>query len=133
FDGDRWQDLKSHQPFFAQVNFKETHRKFVSPKRADPAKVEFPPYYPDHPVTRADGAAYLDAATELDGKVGKILKQLEADGLANNTVVVFFADNGQAHVRGKQFCYESGLIVPLFVRWPKGFPLPKQFKPGSVD
>jgi N-sulfoglucosamine sulfohydrolase len=133
FDSDRWDDLKAHQPFFAQVNFKETHRRFVSPKRADPAKVDIPPYYPDHPVTRADWAQYLDAATELDGKIGKILKQLEADGLADSTVVVFFGDNGQAHVRGKQFCYESGLRVPLLVRWPNGRPVPKQFTPGTPD
>ena len=46
--------------------------------------------------------AYLDSVTELDRKVGLVLKQLEADGLADNTVVVFFGDNGQCHVRGKQ-------------------------------
>ncbi len=133
FDSDRWEDLKAHQPFFAQVNFKETHRRFVSPKRVDPAKVEIPPYYPDHPVTRADWAQYLDAAMELDDKVGKILKQLAADGLADNTVLVFFADHGQAHVRGKQFCYDSGLGIPLIIRWPQSVPMPKQFQPGSVD
>jgi N-sulfoglucosamine sulfohydrolase len=36
-------------------------------------------------------------------------------------------------VRGKQFCYEEGLLVPLLVRWPKNFPRPASFKPGSVD
>src|SRR4051812_32385016 len=51
FDTDRWSDLKSRQPFLAQVNFHETHRKFISPARADPAKVKIAPYYPDHPVT----------------------------------------------------------------------------------
>jgi arylsulfatase A-like enzyme len=133
FDSDRWADLAKHQPFFAQLNFQETHRRFNAPKRADPAKVEVPPYEPDHPVTRADRAAYLDSATELDRKVGLVLKQLEADGLADSTVVVFFGDNGQSHVRGKQFCYEEGLNVPLIVRWPKKFPAPKHFKPGTLD
>jgi N-sulfoglucosamine sulfohydrolase len=133
FDSDRWADLRSHQPFFAQINFQETHRAFHAPKRADPAKVELPPYYPDHPMTRADWAAYLDAATELDRKVGLVLKRLEADGLADTTIVVFFGDNGQAHVRGKQFCYESGLLVPLIVRWPKAIPMPKDFQPGSEN
>jgi N-sulfoglucosamine sulfohydrolase len=141
FDGSAWSELKPHQPFFAQINFTETHRvnrnrlggPWNSPKRADPAKVEIPPYYPDHPVTREDWAGYLDAVTELDRKVGKILEQLEADGLAENTIVVFFGDNGQAHVRGKQFCYESGLRVPLIIRWPKNFPAPKHFQPGTVD
>lgn len=133
FDSDNWSALKSHRPFYAQVNFQETHRAYHAPKRADPAKVVFPPYYPDHPVTRADWVAYLDAATELDRKVGVILKQLEADGLADNTVVIFMGDHGQSHVRGKQWCYESGLHIPLLIRWPKGLPAPARFKPGSVD
>jgi N-sulfoglucosamine sulfohydrolase len=133
FDSIRWEDLKSHQPFFAQLNFQETHRKFHAPKRADPAKVEIPPYYPDHPVTRADWAEYLDSVTELDRKVGLVLAQLEADGLVASTVVVFFGDNGQSHVRGKQFCYEEGLHVPLIISWPKAFPPPKGFLPGAAD
>ncbi len=133
FDSDRWADLKSQQPFFAQINFQETHRAFHAPKRADPERVEIPPWTPDHPVAREDWAKYLDAASDLDRKVGLVLKQLEADGLADNTVVVFFGDNGQAHVRGKQFCYDSGLHVPLIIRWPKNFPAPKQFRPGTVN
>jgi arylsulfatase A-like enzyme len=133
FDGEKWDDLKTHQPFFAQWNFHETHRNYNGEKRADPAKVVLPPYYPDHPVTRADWAAYLDAASELDRKIGLLLKLLEEDGLADNTLVVFFGDNGQSHVRGKQFCYEEGLNVPLLIRWPKNFPLPAGYKAGTVS
>jgi arylsulfatase A-like enzyme len=133
FDSDDWADLKSHQPFYAQINFQETHRKFHAPANADPDKVVIPPYYPDHPVTRQDWAQYLDAASELDRKIGLILDQLAADGLAENTVVVFFGDHGQAHVRGKQFCYEEGLHIPLIIRWPAAFPAPAHFKPGTVD
>jgi len=84
-------------------------------------------------VTRADWAKYLDAATELDRKIGVLFKQLERDGLADNTIIVFFGDNGQAHVRGKQFVYESGLHVPLIIRWAKNFPAPKHYQPGKVD
>jgi arylsulfatase A-like enzyme len=133
FDSDRWDDLKARQPFFAQVNFQETHRPFHAPRRADPAKVVIPPYYPDHPVTREDWARYLDAASELDRKVGAILGQLESDGLAGNTLVVFMSDHGQAHVRGKQFCYEEGLHIPLIIRWPGAVPAPASFRPGAVD
>ncbi len=133
FDSSKWADLKAHQPFYAQVNFHETHRVNNAPKRADPAKVEIPPYYPDDPVTRKDWAEYLDAATELDRKIGTIIEALKNDGLADNTVLVFFGDNGQSHVRGKQFCYEEGLLVPLIVYWPSGLPVPAHFIPGSVD
>lgn len=133
FDSSRWSDLKANQPFFAQINFQETHRPFNAPRRADPTKVQLPPWTPDQPVAREDWAGYLDAASELDRKAGRVLRQLETDGLAANTVVVFFADNGQAHFRGKQFCYDSGLHVPLIIRWPENFPPPKYFRPGSVD
>jgi len=133
FDSDKWSDLKAHQPFYAQINFSETHRKFRGPKRADPARVEIPPYYPDHPITRADWAAYLDDVSELDRKIGLVLQQLEKDGLADNTVVVFFGDNGEAHVRGKQFCYDSSLHTPLIIRWPKQFPPPNHFRAGTRD
>ena len=133
FDSDQWDALKTHQPFYAQINFSETHRKFHAPPKADPDQVVIPPYYPDHPVTRKDWAEYLDSATELDRKIGLVLKQLEADGLADNTVIFFFGDHGQAHVRGKQFLYEEGLNVPLLIRWAKNFPVPQSFKPGTVS
>lgn len=133
FDTSKWSDLSSKQPFYAQINFKETHRTYHGPPHADPAKVELPPYYPDHPVTRKDWAEYLDDATELDRKIGKVLESLDKDGLADNTIVIFFGDNGQSHVRGKQFCYDEGFLVPLIIRWPKNFPAPSNFKPGSVD
>jgi N-sulfoglucosamine sulfohydrolase len=133
FDSSDWADLKSHQPFYAQVNFSESHRRFTAPKQADPAKVVIPSYYPDHPVTRADWAAYLDAVSEADRKIGRVLQQLEAEGLADNTVVIFFGDHGRAMIRSKQWPYDSGLHIPLIIRWPKSYPLPDRFKPGSVD
>ena len=133
FDSDKWSDLKGKQPFLAQVNFSETHRAFKGPKQADPAKVALPPIYPDHPVTRADWAAYLDDASELDRKIGLVLKQLEAEGLADDTIIVFMGDHGAAHVRAKQFVYDDGLRVPFIVRWAKNFPEPKGFKAGTVS
>lgn len=140
FDTDQWGKLKDHQPFYAQVNFGEAHRGRTWPdarknnkKLADPAKVKIPPYYPDHPVTRDDWANYLDSITQLDRKIGLVLKKLEEDGLADNTVVIFFGDHGRCMVRGKQWCYDSGLHVPLIIRWPASIPTPKAFKPGTVD
>lgn len=133
FDTRDWVELKSHQPFYAQVNFNETHRDFHAPPEADPAKIVLPPYYPDHPVIRQDWAAYLDSARDLDRKVGRVLAQLQADGLADHTIVVLMGDNGQVHIRGKQFLYEEGVHVPLIIRWPPAFPAPAGFTPGQVD
>lgn len=140
FDSANWDDLKANQPFFAQINFSETHRggawnkaHKVIEKTADPFKVKTPPYYPDHLIVGEDWAQYLNAVMSLDKKVGYVLKRLEEDGLAENTVVIFFGDHGRAHVRGKQWPYDSGLHVPLIIRWPKHFPAPPQIKPGEVD
>lgn len=140
FDGDRWSELAAHQPFYAQVNFSETHRggawnsaheHIDTP--ADPAQVVFPPYYPDHQITRDDWAQYLNAVMALDKKVGEVLAALERDGLAENTVVVFFGDHGRAMLRGKQWPYDSGLHVPLIVRWPRGLATPEGYRAGTVD
>jgi N-sulfoglucosamine sulfohydrolase len=143
FDGNQWNAVTSGGPFYAEINFSETHRvveslqqngrAYPAPKHANPAKVQLPPYYPDVPEIREDWANYLDDATELDRKIGAILALLERDRLADNTIVVFMADHGQSHVRGKQWCYDSGLRVPLMVRWPKNFPAPAGFKPGTVN
>ncbi len=86
-------------------------------------------------MVREDWAKYLDAASELDRKIGIVLEQLASDGLADNTVVMFFGDNGQAHVRGKQFCYDSGLNVPLIIYWPEKIPVPNTFNlvPSAIS
>ncbi len=133
FDSARWDDLKTHQPFYAQVNFQETHRTFHAPPKADPEKVEVPPYYPNHDITRKDWAQYLDAAMELDRKIGKIVELLKRDGLWENTVICFVGDNGAAHVRAKQFCYEEGLHVPFILRWPSGVTAPAGYTSGQVS
>jgi N-sulfoglucosamine sulfohydrolase len=133
FQGSDWSELKGHQPFYAQINHSQSHRAFTSPTHADPAKVDVPPYYPDHPVIRQDWAKYLDEITEVDGLIGDVLKRLEADGLADNTIVFMFGDHGQAHVRGKQWPYDSGLRIPLIVYVPPAIGSPAGYETGSVS
>jgi N-sulfoglucosamine sulfohydrolase len=140
FDSGLWSDLKDNQPFYAQVNFPETHRgrawnnahKHID-KPANPDHVVVPPYYPDHPLVREDWAQYLNAVMALDKKVGSVLDRLDEDGLAENTVVMFVGDHGRAMVRGKQWPYDSGLHVPMIIRWPQGAGRPDGFAPGTRD
>ena len=129
FDSDQWGDLKSHQPFYAQVNLHETHRVYYRAAKnpTDPAKVKLPPYLADDPIIREDWAAYLDEVAELDGKVGALLELLDREGLRENTAVFFFADHGREDFRGKYFAYEQGFETPLIARWPA------LLKPGSVS
>lgn len=127
YDGHDWRGRKAGQPFFAQVQIFYPHRVFhgeTDTARRD--KIKLPPYLPDHPVTRADWSRYLSDVERLDAAVGKVLDRLEADGLADNTVVFFFGDHGRPHVRCKQWLYDGGIRVPLLVRWPK------HVKPGTV-
>ena len=132
FDGTHWNQRRPGQPFFAQVNFQATHKGPAFPEARrqailiDPAQVELPPYWPDHPVVRDEFANYLDCVNLLDGKIGRVLEQLEKEGLAQNTVVFFFGDNGRCLIRGKQWLYDAGTHVPLAVRWPGGI------QPGTV-
>ena len=133
FDTANYEDLKKHQPFFAQINFSDSHRAFTAPKHADPAKVVLRPYEPDHPITREDMAKYLDEVTNFDKLVGIVVDRLKADGLLDDTIIIIFGDNGECHVRGKQFCYEEGLRIPLVISWPRNFPAPKHYQPGKVD
>lgn len=124
FDSAKWEDLKGHQPFYAQVNFGETHRVYERAKKnpTDPAKVTLPPYLPDHPVARADWAAYHDSIHELDAKVGEVLELLEKEGLSENTLIFFFGDHGRECFRGKYYAYEQGTLTSLLVRWPGRVP-----------
>ena len=118
---------KKGQPFFAQITLGVTHRhpgvgwskiREQSKSPVDPAKVELPPYFPDHPSCRLDWAMYLDSIEKMDKQVGDIIARLEAEDLSKNTIVIFIGDNGRCHLRGKCWLYDSGLHVPLIIRWP---------------
>jgi arylsulfatase A-like enzyme len=54
----------------------------------------------------------------LDAKVGAVLDMLGKSALRDNTVVIFFGDNGRECGRGKCYAYEQGCHVPLIIRWP---------------
>jgi len=125
FDGSDWNQRKAGQPFFAQLSINMTHRgphwkkvRDMLDNPVDPDKVKLPPYYPDHPVAREDWATYLNSIQVMDGYIGKILKRLDDEDLADNTVVIFIGDHGRCHVRGKQWLYDGGIHIPLIVRWP---------------
>ncbi len=134
FDGADWSERPTGAPFYAQINFPETHRKFRRFDEApvNPEDVPLPEFYPDHPVVREDIALYLDTAQHLDVKVGKVIQRLKDEGLYDETIIFFFGDHGQALHRGKQWLYEQGIHIPLIVRIPERF-RPQGFEPGSVD
>ena len=77
-------------------------------QRHDPVSATIPPYYPDTPIARQSWSRYHDLVTVMDGQVGEILAELEADGLAEETVVFFYGDHGRGLPRAKRWAYDSG-------------------------
>jgi uncharacterized sulfatase len=134
-----WRDRAAGQPFFAVFNIMETHESFIQRKPApqvhDPAKVRVPAYLPDLPEVRSDWAAYHDNMTLMDAVAGRLLAELEAAGVADDTIVFYFGDNGPGLPRGKRFVHDSGLHVPLVVHVPERYRrlAPDGYADGAVS
>lgn len=150
FDSDSMADLKARQPFYAQVNSPEAEYDIYDRKSASKPRVEWvgerehpqiataenvtpPPYYPDHPIARQEWARYLNSITGMDQRIGVVLEKLRSEGVLEDTVVIFFADNGRLEFRGIHWCYDSGLHVPMIIRWPKNYPAPPGVQPGTMS
>ncbi|MDB4459102.1 arylsulfatase [bacterium] len=120
---------KADKPFFAYLAFNSPHYPIVPNK-------EF--------QGESKAGFYGDFMIETDAMVGKVLDALDKQGLTENTMVIFTADNGaetHAFERLKEFgqwssgkfrgvkrdIYEGGHRVPFIVRWPD------KIKAGSVS
>lgn len=137
-----WRKRAPGQPFFSVFNFGICHesvlhkteaeldevRKKWGVERHDPAKARIPAYHPDIPEFRDDWARYYDSLTALDAQIAERLRELEEDGLSDNTIVMFWGDNGTGIARGKRWLYDSGTHVPLIVRFPKSL---QHLAPGT--
>jgi len=133
-----WKKRKSSQPFFAVFNIGVSHESQIrvrphAPKH-DPARVRLPAYHPDVPEVRHDWAQYYDKITEMDAIVGSRLQELGDAGLADDTIVFFYGDNGSGMPRSKRWPYNSGLNVPLIIRVPERFRqlAPEDYRPGAA-
>jgi uncharacterized sulfatase len=120
-----WRDRPDGTPFFSVFNFTVSHESKIRSRPHtpihDPAGVSVPPFHPDLPEVRRDWAQYYDKVTEMDRQVGKLLRQLEKDGLADDTIVFYYGDHGTGMPRGKRWLYQTGLHVPLIVHVPEKF------------
>ncbi|MCP4271637.1 MAG: sulfatase [Gammaproteobacteria bacterium] len=124
---DKKKKVKAGKPFFMQIQLKMTHRatddtwqkvRKASKHPVALSDVEVPPYLPDHPDVRLDIATYYDTLEYIDNEIALLQQQLKAQGVLDNTIIIFMGDNGRCQVRGKSYLFEDGIHVPLIVAGP---------------
>jgi N-sulfoglucosamine sulfohydrolase len=116
------------QPWYLHVGFGDPHRfgrgfanqDYAGVKRLpfDQAKVPVPSFLPDNPAVRAELAEYYEAANRLDQGIGFFLDVLRETGQLDNTLVLFFSDNGIPFPNAKTTVYDAGIHLPFLVRSP---------------
>jgi arylsulfatase A-like enzyme len=142
-----WRQRAEGQPFFCFFNIGDTHEgpanstenyqrvtASLSPEQlSSPDSVALPPYYPNTPEMQKIWARYYDLAAAMDVKVGQILKNLEEDGLMENTIVFFFSDHGHGLPRYKRWLNITGLRVPFVLHVPEKYQHLVKDKPGTEN
>lgn len=113
----------SERPFFAVFNPHNTHESgmwtgMIDEITFDPADIVVPSTFPDTPRVRESLAQMYTQIEIADGCFGDLLAELDDDGLADNTIVVHWSDHGPLP-RGKRWPYDSGIHIPMIVRWPR--------------
>jgi arylsulfatase A-like enzyme len=121
--------LIDKQPFFGQIQTKGGKNntwKFPAERKVTPQEVAVPADYPDNQIYREVVAQHYDAIRMDDDLIGDILQGLDAVGLSENTIVVYFSDHGANNLlRHKQMATEGGLHVPFVVMGPDQY-VPQQ-------
>ncbi|WP_189359164.1 sulfatase family protein [Algibacter mikhailovii] len=119
------------KPFFAWLASFDAHRPFYDdnscPKVHSLSDVTLPPYVPATKLVKKDYSLYYDEISRMDDYIGKVVNELEAQGVSDNTLILFVADNGRAFPRDKTTLYDGGIKTPWIVKWPA------RIKAGSVN
>ncbi|MBS0469613.1 MAG: sulfatase-like hydrolase/transferase [Proteobacteria bacterium] len=126
-----------NRPFFMYLAFNAVH----TPLQALKSDYDSLPMIKDHRLR-----VYAAMVKSLERNVGRVLDELKADGLDQNTLVIFTSDNGGAYYIGlpeinkpyrgwKATFFEGGIHVPFFMKWPGTIPAGATYdKPvGHVD
>lgn len=109
-------------PFFSVFNFNVSHESQIWKRGEDallvaPDSVNVPPYFPDTKEIRHDMAVNYSNLIRLDNQIGEIIKQLREDELYDNSIIFFYGDHGGPFPRHKRALYETGVKVPLLIKF----------------
>ena len=132
-----WKNRPKGQPFFAVFNSEKSAEHLIRTRPhtqiTKPEDIRVPAYHPDTPEVRQDWAQYYDKVSEADADAGRHLKDLEAAGLAEDTIVFYYADHGSSMPRSKRWPSNSGLHVPFVVYFPEKYKhlAPKEYTAGG--
>jgi len=153
---DALKGVPEDRPFFGLINFLITHESAAfTPDsqpteagrnvaeaaaeardglahRTSPDQVLVPPYYPDLPEVRSHIADLYDNVQVMDAQVGAILAGLADSGRLDQTIVIWTTDHGDPLPRAKRELFDSGLRVPMIIRWPVAY-RPPHLSAGTED
>lgn len=137
--------LASGKPFYFGINTADPHRPFPhsqqerqhldettkkfpnakskayypdTPPFCTPEQAHVPPWLPDLPGVREELAQYYTGVHRADEFVGQMLAMLDELGIAQDTLVIFFSDNGLSLPSAKLRAYPHSTRTPLILRWP---------------
>ncbi|MDA7922118.1 sulfatase [Verrucomicrobiales bacterium] len=121
----------SEDPFFLVMAFTDPHPVSIdgvawgvektdnyTPVDYDPTTLKVPPFLPDTEHVREGIAGYYQQISRMDHGVGLVLKELEASGHREDTLVIFISDHGTSEPGAMGTHYEPGVRVPFIVRQP---------------
>lgn len=127
----RWMRERGDAPFFLTVAYSDPHRAGdetsfgntrqwpdVPRRRYLPDEVTVPSHLPDLPAVRRDLAEYYEAVSRMDAGIGILLRELDAAGRKDDTLVIYLSDNGRPFPGAKDNLYADGIHLPLIVRAP---------------
>ncbi|MBT8147713.1 MAG: sulfatase, partial [Gammaproteobacteria bacterium] len=128
-----WRNRAPDQPFFSIFNFVITHESQVWAQADNPLlipddlAVPVPPYLPDTEIAVNDIRRVYSNIVAMDRQVGEVLAELEADGLLDDTIIFWFSDHGGPLPRQKRLLYDSGMRLPMIIRFPD------RWRAGELD
>tara|TARA_R110002049_G_scaffold4601_5_gene32421 strand:+ start:601354 stop:602808 length:1455 start_codon:yes stop_codon:yes gene_type:complete len=109
------------QPWLLVFASNDPHSKWNRgpPKMYDPNRIKVPEYLHDNATTRELLAAYYAEITRFDEQVDALLRLLDTTGQSQQTMVLFFSEQGSSFpFGGKWTLYENGIRATAIVRWP---------------